>query len=176
MTIIADEIQTGFGRTGAMFAIEEYGIEPDLMTLAKSLAAGLPLSAVVGRADILDAPGPGGIGGICAGNPVACAAALAVLDLFDQHGIVEQGRALGALVSNRFASLAGNNSLVGEARGLGAMQAIVLVLDRTTKKPATALTADIMHACHDKGLLLIKAGQFDNVLRFSALWICRTNC
>lgn len=117
--MIADEIQTGFGRTGAMFAVEHSGVEPDIILLAKSLAAGLPLSAVVGRAEVLDGPGPGGVGGTYGGNPVACAAAMAVLDIFEDEQLVEKGNRLGAAVAAHFSRLAEKHELVGEVRGLG---------------------------------------------------------
>jgi 4-aminobutyrate aminotransferase/(S)-3-amino-2-methylpropionate transaminase len=168
IVLIADEIQTGFGRTGRMLAIEHSGIEPDLVLLAKSLAAGLPLSAVVGRAEVLDSPGPGGIGGTYGGNPVACAAALAVLDLFETEGLVQKAQRTGETVAPRFRAIAGRSRLVGEVRGLGAMQALELVTDRNTKEPARETTADILHRCHEAGLLVIKAGLYDNVIRFLA--------
>lgn len=165
IVLVADEIQTGFGRTGKMFAVEHAGIEPDLYTLAKSLAAGLPLGAVVGRADIMDAPGPGGIGGTYGGNPVACAAALAVLDLFADGSLLRRSSEIGERVMDRFRNFVDRYALVGDARGLGAMAAIELVRDRGTKEPAAAETAEIIHGCHDDGLLIIKAGAHDNVIR-----------
>ena len=166
--LIADEVQTGFGRTGKMLAVEHSGIEPDLVVVAKSLAGGLPLSAVIGRADIMDAPEPGGVGGTYAGNPMACAAALAVLDLFKHEGLVERGRRVGEIVSARFNSMKDRYDLIGDVRGLGAMQAIELVLDRVDKIPAPEHTSAIMHACHDHGLIVIKAGLYDNVIRILA--------
>lgn len=166
IVLIADEIQTGFGRTGHMFAVEHAGIEPDMLLLAKSMAAGLPLSAVVGTAEVMDGPGPGGIGGTYGGNPVACAAALAVLDLFEADNLIERARYIGAVVADRFQQLTIGLDCIGEARGLGAMQAIELVLDRGTKEPAPELTAEILRRCHQEGLLIIKAGLYDNVIRF----------
>ena len=168
IVLIADEIQTGFGRTGRMLAMEHAGVEPDITLLAKSIASGLPLSAVIGRADVMDAPGPGGIGATYGGNPVACAAALAVLDLFERDGLVERAQKLGNTVSERFELMATRNNTIGEVRGLGAMQAMELVTDRTTKEPAKAFTAEVLHRSHDEGLLLIKAGLYDNVIRFLA--------
>jgi 4-aminobutyrate aminotransferase / (S)-3-amino-2-methylpropionate transaminase / 5-aminovalerate transaminase len=168
IVLIADEIQTGFGRTGRMLAIEHAGVEADIVLLAKSLAAGMPLSAVVGRAEILDAPGPGGIGGTYGGNPVACAAALAVLDIFENQHLVERAQHIGDSVARRFRDIAERNEIVGEVRGLGAMQAMELVRDRATKHPAVDETAEILHHCHDEGLLIIKAGLYDNVIRFLA--------
>ena len=116
----------------------------------------------------MDAPGPGGIGGTYGGNPVACAAALAVLDLFERDGLVERAQKLGNTVSERFELMATRNNTIGEVRGLGAMQAMELVTDRTTKEPAKAFTAEVLHRSHDEGLLLIKAGLYDNVIRFLA--------
>lgn len=166
--LVADEIQTGFGRTGRMFAMEHAGIEADLTVIAKSLASGLPLSAVVGRAEVMDGPGVGGIGGTYGGNPVACEAALAVLDLFENDGLVERSRHVGEIVSARFHDMSRRYGFVGQVRGLGAMQAIELVMDRQSKEPAAELTTQVIHACHDRGLLIIKAGLYDNVIRFLA--------
>ena len=166
--LIADEVQTGFGRTGEMLAIEHSGIQPDLIVLAKSLAAGLPLSAVVGRAEIMDAPGPGGVGGTYAGNPIACAAALAVLDLFERQDLVRRARHIGEIMKARFDAIQTRHHLIGDVRGLGAMQAIELVTDRTMKTPAREHTAGIIHACHEGGLIVIKAGLYDNVIRVLA--------
>jgi 4-aminobutyrate aminotransferase/(S)-3-amino-2-methylpropionate transaminase len=166
--LIADEVQTGFGRTGKMLAIEHSGIQPDLVVLAKSLAGGLPLSAVVGRAEVMDAPGPGGVGGTYAGNPVACVAALAVLDVFEQEDVVERGRRVGQIIRSRFEQMKDRYDLIGDVRGLGAMQAMELVSNRETKTPAKEQTSDIIHACHDDGLIVIKAGLYDNVIRILA--------
>jgi 4-aminobutyrate aminotransferase/(S)-3-amino-2-methylpropionate transaminase len=166
--LIADEVQTGFGRTGTMFAMEQAGVVPDLTVMAKSLAAGMPLSAVVGRADVMDAPEPGTLGGTYTGNPVACAAALAVLDMFESEDILARGRRVGEIVGARFAAMAERYSLIGESRGLGAMRAIELVTDRLTKEPARTQTSDIVAACHARGLIIIKAGLYDNVVRILA--------
>ena len=163
--LIADEVQTGFGRTGRMWACEHAGIEPDLLLTAKSLAAGLPLAAVVGRAEVMDAPAPGGLGGTYGGNPVACAAALAVLDTFEREGLVARGAALGVAALARMREWQRRFTLVGDARGLGAMVAVELVRDRTTKQPATDEAASVVAACRTHGLLLIKAGLYDNVIR-----------
>jgi 4-aminobutyrate aminotransferase / (S)-3-amino-2-methylpropionate transaminase / 5-aminovalerate transaminase len=163
--LIADEVQTGFGRTGRMWACEHAGIEPDLLITAKSLAAGLPLAAVVGRAEILDAPAPGGLGGTYGGNPVACAAALAVLDLVEREGLVARAQALGTAALGRMRGWAQRLPLVGDARGLGAMVAVELVRDRATREPATAEAAAVVAASRGAGLLLIKAGLYDNVIR-----------
>jgi 4-aminobutyrate aminotransferase / (S)-3-amino-2-methylpropionate transaminase / 5-aminovalerate transaminase len=162
---IADEVQTGFGRTGRMFAVEHAGIEPDLMILAKSLAAGLPLAAVVGRAEVMDAPLPGGLGGTYGGNPVACAAALAVLDIFVREGLVERARVLGDIATGRMRDWQQRYPLVGNVRGLGAMVAMELVTDRERHTPAAAEAAAILDEARSRGLILIKAGLYDNVIR-----------
>jgi 4-aminobutyrate aminotransferase/(S)-3-amino-2-methylpropionate transaminase len=163
--LIADEVQTGFGRTGRMWACEHASIEPDLLVTAKSLAAGLPLAAVIGRAELMDAPAPGGLGGTYGGNPVACAAALAVLDVFEREGLVARAEALGAVALGRMREWSARMPLVGDARGLGAMVAVELVCDRTSRAPATAEAAAVVAACRSAGLLLIKAGLYDNVIR-----------
>ena len=166
IVLIVDEIQTGFGRTGAAFAYEHSGIEPDLVTLAKSLAAGFPLSAVVGRAEIVDAPAPGGLGGTYAGNPVACAAALAVLDVFEEEQLVERGRMLGARLRAGLVELQSRHDCIGDVRGLGAMLAIELVEDREQKAPATALAQRTIDRARSNGLLLLTCGAHKNVVRF----------
>lgn len=165
MLLIADEVQTGFGRTGKMWACEHAGIEPDLLVTAKSLAAGLPLAAVIGRADVMDAPAPGGLGGTYGGNPIACAAALAVLEIFEREGLVARAQVLGDAALARMRAWHERIPLVGEARGLGAMVAIELVRDRATRQPATSEAAAVVAACREQGLLLIKAGLYDNVIR-----------
>ena len=165
MLLIADEVQTGFGRTGRMFAVEHAGIEPDLLLLAKSLAGGLPLAAVVGRAEMMDAPLPGGLGGTYGGNPIACAAALAVLDIFEREHLVEQAQVLGQTALARMQSWQQRFALVGDARGLGAMVAIELVRDRQTRAPASAEAAAVLVEARARGLILIKAGLYDNVIR-----------
>lgn len=162
---IADEVQTGFGRTGRMFACEHFGIEPDLILMAKSLAGGLPLAAVVGRAEIMDAPLPGGLGGTYGGNPVASAAALAVLDIYQQEGLVERAQHLGALARERMLQWQDSFPLIGDVRGLGAMMAVELVRDRVQRTPATAEAADVLAGARHRGLILIKAGLLDNVIR-----------
>jgi 4-aminobutyrate aminotransferase/(S)-3-amino-2-methylpropionate transaminase len=127
MLLIADEIQSGFGRTGSLFAIEHSGVVPDLITVAKSLAGGLPLSGVIGRADVMDAPDPGGLGGTYGGNPLACAAALAVLDVFEETGLLERAGAVGATLFERFEALRSEHDVIAEVRGLGAMVAAELI-------------------------------------------------
>jgi 4-aminobutyrate aminotransferase / (S)-3-amino-2-methylpropionate transaminase / 5-aminovalerate transaminase len=165
IVLIADEIQTGFGRTGSMFAVEHGSVEPDVMVLAKSLGAGMPVAAVVGKAEIMDAPVPGSIGGTFGGNPVACRAALAVLDLFERDNLVMRSQEIGQVVSGRFREMQERYSLIGEVRGLGAMVAMELVSDRKTKEPAREETSGIIHRCHEAGLIIIKAGLYDNVVR-----------
>ena len=166
IVLVVDEIQSGFGRTGRMFAYEHAGIEPDLVTMAKSLAGGLPLSAVAGRAEIMDAPAPGGLGGTYAGNPIACAAALAVLDVFEAEHLVERGARIGARMRERLNGLAHEVDAVGDVRGLGAMLAVELVVDRGSKAPDAAFAAAIVERARDLGLLLLKCGPAKNVVRF----------
>ena len=162
---VADEIQSGFCRTGRMFAVEHDGVVPDLMIIAKSMGAGMPISGVVGRADIMDAPPPGTLGGTYSGNPVACAAALAVLDLFEQGDYAARSREIGHAVTERFLRLQERFTMIGDVRGLGGMVAMELVKDRTTKEPDSHAASDILAAAHHRGLVLIKAGMYDNVLR-----------
>ena len=163
--LIADEIQTGFGRTGRLFAVEHAVVIPDLMVLSKSLASGLPLAAVVGRAEVMDAPMAGGLGGTFGGNPVCCAASLAAVDLIANPSFLERAARMGETVRDRLQQFAGRFSLVGEARGLGAMNAIELVRDRRTKEPAKDETGRVIRECYERGLIIIRAGVFDNVLR-----------
>jgi 4-aminobutyrate aminotransferase/(S)-3-amino-2-methylpropionate transaminase len=165
IVFVADEIQTGYGRTGTMFAIEQYGIEPDLLLVGKSVAAGLPLSGVIGRADIMDAPPPGSLGGTYSGNPVACAAALAVLDAFEEEKLLERAQAIAQQVRPRLETMQQRSPAIGEVRGLGPMLALELVKDRTTREPAPELTTQIVRACHQRGLIILKAGLYDNVVR-----------
>ena len=162
---VADEIQSGFCRTGRMFAVEHDGVEPDLMIIAKSMGAGMPISGVVGRAEIMDAPPPGTLGGTYSGNPVACAAALAVLDLFQQEDYAARSREIGHIITKRFLNLQERFPLIGDVRGLGGMAAIELVADRATKEPDSHAASDVLAAAHHRGLVLIKAGMYDNVLR-----------
>lgn len=163
---VADEVQTGFGRTGKMFGIEWEGVEPDLVTTAKSLAGGLPLSAVTGRAEIMDSIHPGGLGGTYGGNPLATAAALAVLDTIEAEHLVERAGRIGELMSGRLHEMAERSSLVGDVRGRGAMVAMELVDDRGTKHPAKAATSRVIEECYRQGVIVLKAGTFDNVIRF----------
>jgi len=166
--LIADEIQTGFGRTGRFFAVEHAGVVPDLITLSKSLAAGLPLSAVTGRAEILDSAQVGGLGGTFSGNPVACAAALAVLEVMQRERLADRALAVGDRMLGRFRAWRERYALIGDARGLGAMCAVELVKDRRTKEPATDEAAAVVRGCYENGLIVLKAGHHDNVIRFLA--------
>src|SRR5207248_3230355 len=146
---IADEIQSGFGRTGALFASERYGIEPDILVTAKSIGGGLPLAAITGRAEIMDAPGPGGLGGTFAGNPVACEAALAVLDMFEQQDLNARANALGDRFQKRAREWQKRWALIGEVRGLGAMQALELVQSPGKREPAAEETKQITQYCYE---------------------------
>ena len=159
---IADEIQTGFGRTGKMFAIEHAGIEPDLMCLAKSLAAGIPLSAVVGKAEIMDACDPGELGGTYGGNPIACKTGLTVLDVFKQGDILVQANDVAARARARLEQMKEKYSLIGDLRGLGPMLAIELVKDET-KEPFEV--KPILKECYENGLIALSAGLYGNVIR-----------
>ncbi len=163
--LIADEVQTGFGRTGRMFAVEHVGVEPDLMVLAKSLGGGLPLGAVVGRSELMDATNPGGLGGTFGGNPVACAAALAVIDVILDEKLPQRGAHLGERALGRMRAWTERFPQIGDVRGLGAMIAMELVTDRATREPAGALTNAVLRYCHEHGLVLLKAGLYDNVIR-----------
>jgi 4-aminobutyrate aminotransferase / (S)-3-amino-2-methylpropionate transaminase / 5-aminovalerate transaminase len=163
--LIADEVQTAFGRTGTMFACEHSGLEPDLIVLAKSLGGGLPLAAVVGRSELMDATKPGGLGGTYGGNPVACAAALAVIDVLLAEKLPERGRVLGDRAVTRMRGWMDRFSNVGDVRGVGAMVAMELVTNRSTREPAGALTNDVLRYCHTHGLAVLKAGLYDNVVR-----------
>ena len=165
IVLIVDEIQTGFGRTGKYFAIEHAGVEPDLMTVAKSLAAGLPLSGVVGKAEIMDAPAPGGLGGTYAGNPVACAAGLAVLDVMRDERLPERAARIGSVVEERMHSWAKEHELIGDVRVMGAMAGMELVRNRETKEPADKETARLLAIAREKGLILLRSGVHHNVIR-----------
>jgi 4-aminobutyrate aminotransferase / (S)-3-amino-2-methylpropionate transaminase / 5-aminovalerate transaminase len=162
---IADEVQTGFGRTGALFACERYGIEPDMIVTAKSIGGGLPLAAITGRAEIMDAPGPGGLGGTFAGNPVACEAALAVLDMFEQQDLNARANELGEQFQKRARAWQKRWPMIGEVRGLGAMQALELVRSQDKREPATEETKAIAQHCYENGVITISAGTYGNIIR-----------
>jgi 4-aminobutyrate aminotransferase / (S)-3-amino-2-methylpropionate transaminase / 5-aminovalerate transaminase len=163
--LVADEVQTGFGRTGRLFAIEHFGVEPDLITVAKSIAAGLPLSGVVGRAEIMNAPGDSAIGGTYVGNPVAIAGALAVLDAIEDERLVERATEIGETMRTRMDGWRERFDAVGDVRGLGAMLAVELVRDRETKDPDPDLATAVVEAAAARGLLLLKAGIHGNCIR-----------
>jgi 4-aminobutyrate aminotransferase / (S)-3-amino-2-methylpropionate transaminase / 5-aminovalerate transaminase len=163
--LIADEVQTGFARTGAMFACERLGLEPDLVTMAKSLTGGLPMAAVTGRAEIMDAPGVGQLGGTFSGNPAACEAALAVLDIIKKDSLCARANLLGERFRKRAAKWQAQWELVGDVRGLGAMQALELVRSKATREPANDETAQVAQYCYEHGLVLITAGSYGNVIR-----------
>lgn len=165
VVFIADEVQTGFARTGAMFASEHFGIVPDLITTAKGIAAGLPLAAVTGRADLMDASHPGGLGGTYGGNPVACAAALAAIDAFENDGLVERAQQIGARLTDRLNTLRESDPRIGDVRGLGAMIAAEFV-DPATGAPDAALTSAIAKACIAEGVIVLTCGTYGNVIRF----------
>src|SRR6266568_1000384 len=162
---IADEVQSGFGRTGKLFACEHYGIEPDILVTAKSLGGGLPLAAVTGRAEIMDAPGVGGLGGTFAGNPLSCAAANAILDVFERGDLLARAKSIGEHFDRRAKDWAGRFDLIGDVRGLGAMRAIELVKSRETREPAAEETREITQYCYEHGLITITAGSYGNVIR-----------
>jgi 4-aminobutyrate aminotransferase/(S)-3-amino-2-methylpropionate transaminase len=163
--LIADEVQTGFARTGALFACERLGLEPDLIVMAKSLSGGLPLAAVTGRAEIMDTTGPGTLGGTFGGNPVACEAALAVLDVIESENLCARANHLGESFRKRAAEWQKRWELVGEVRGLGAMQALEFVRSRATREPADEETKQIAQYCYEHGLVILTAGTYGNVIR-----------
>ncbi len=163
---VSDEIQSGMGRTGEkLFAIEHWGVQPDMVTVAKSLAAGMPLSAVVGKKAIMDSVHPGGIGGTYGGNPVCCAAANAVFEIIENENLLEKGRLLGLKVRKAFDELAGNYEAIGDVRGLGPMMALELVKDRTTKEPDPEAARQVAELAFERGLLIITCGTYGNVIR-----------
>lgn len=160
---IADEIQTGFGRTGKMFAMENWGVEPDIMTMAKSLAAGMPLSAVIGRSEIMDTIHPGGLGGTYGANPVACAAAHAVLDIMEEENLLGQADRLGAMLTERFISWQSRFACVGEIRGIGAMRGLAIVDSESS--PAPELAKKLSAHCFESGLSILVCGIHGNIIR-----------
>lgn len=166
--LIVDEIQTGFARTGKMFAIEHFGVTPDLMTMAKSLAGGYPLSAVTGRKAVMESAAPGGLGGTYAGSPFACAAGLAVLNVIAEEKLIERANAIGERIKTRLKAMAGRNvfACIGDVRGLGAMVAMELVKDRVSREPAPDLTKALVQAAAANGLVILSCGTYANVIRF----------
>lgn len=165
IVFVADEIQTGFGRTGRMFGVEHSGVVPDLITVAKSLAGGLPLSGVVGRADIMDAVPPGGVGGTYGGNPLACAAALAVFQIFEEERLVERAARLGEQLRQALVGFAERFPFIGDVRGLGPMLAMEMVHDREAKTPWPELVDRALREAEVRGLIILKAGLYGNVVR-----------
>lgn len=165
IVFIVDEIQTGFGRTGKMFAFEHSGVEPDILITAKSLAAGMPLAGVTGRAEIMDSVEGGGIGGTFGGNPVCCRAGLEVLKILKGKKLVERADVIGKKVMERFHSMAKKYPFVGDVRGLGAMNAMEIVVDRKDHKPHGDLAKAIVQRCYEKGLIMLTAGAYSNVIR-----------
>ena len=168
MLLIADEIQSGFARTGRVFAIEHAGVEPDLITVAKSLAGGLPLSGVIGKAAIMDSPPPGGLGGTYAGSPLACAAGLAVLDVVAEEKLCERANHVGNVLRTRLAALQQRFPAIGDVRGLGAMVAMELVKKRDPHQPDADLTKALVQAAAKRGLVILSCGVYANVIRFLA--------
>ncbi len=165
IALIIDEVQTGMGRTGKLFAIDHWGVAPDIITLAKSLGGGLPLSAVTGRAELMNKPHVGGLGGTYAGNPIACRAALAVLEVLIQDKLLETAETLGRKVRAKLNDLQQRHEIIGDVRGKGPMLAMELVKDRHTKQPAADEAKKLVKLCFDKGLVLISCGNYGNVIR-----------
>jgi 4-aminobutyrate aminotransferase/(S)-3-amino-2-methylpropionate transaminase len=163
--VIADEIQSGTGRTGRFLASEHFGFEPDVVILAKALASGYPLSAVVGRSGIMDAPGPSAIGGTYVGNPVACAAANAVLDVIEEEGLLDRSEQVGKIVRSRWEEIARDVPEVGDIRGLGAMIGVEMVRDRASKRPAGEYLSAFMRETQKRGVVTVSCGIYHNVLR-----------
>jgi 4-aminobutyrate aminotransferase/(S)-3-amino-2-methylpropionate transaminase len=163
--LIADEVQTGFGRTGAMFACERYGLVPDILVSAKSIAGGLPLAAVTGRAEIMDAPDIGGLGGTFGGNPVSCAAGLAAIETLERENLTARAEVLGQRFDARAREWKTHFPLIGDVRGLGAMRAIEMVRSQDRREPAKDETEQVLRYCHEHGLILISSGSYGNVLR-----------
>ncbi len=165
IALIIDEVQTGAGRTGTFFAIEQWGIAPDLILSAKSLAGGMPLSAVTGREDLMNAPHVGGLGGTYSGNPVSCRAALAVLEILLTDGLLKRAEELGKILKKRFDEMQAKYELIGEVRGKGPMLGLELVKDRQTRTPATETAKALVQRCFEKGLVLLSCGNYSNVIR-----------
>lgn len=165
IVFIADEVQTGFGRTGKMFACQHLGIEPDILIMGKSLAGGLPLSAVTGRGEIMDAPHVGGLGGTLSGNPLACRAALEVITMIEEGALASRALEIGKKVADGLRGFEEEYTIIGDIRWLGAMVGLELVRDRKTKEPATRETRQVVQSCYEQGLLITRSGAFSNVVR-----------
>lgn len=164
--LVADEIQTGFGRTGTLFASEQLDLVPDIILTAKGIAAGLPLAAVTGKAEVMDSPQVGGIGGTYGGNPVACEAALGVFEIFEKTDLLQKSKQLGKMLEAELNRWQEKFPLIGEARGLGPMRAIELVKDRKTKEPYPEAAKKLMKYAYENGVILLNAGTYSNVIRF----------
>jgi 4-aminobutyrate aminotransferase/(S)-3-amino-2-methylpropionate transaminase len=162
---VADEVQTGFARTGKMFGIEHEGVVPDLVTTAKALAGGMPLGGVTGRAEVMESVHVGGIGGTFGGNPISCAAGLAVLETIEREGLVERANVIGDVMRERLLDMAERYPVIGEVRGRGAMIAMELVEDRDSKAPAKGASSTVIEECYRQGVVVLKAGTYDNVIR-----------
>ncbi len=165
ISLIIDEIQTGAGRTGKFLAIEHWGVEPDIITMAKSFAGGMPLSAVTGKASLMEAPHVGGLGGTYGGNPVSCKAALAVLEILFEDKLIETAQSLGETLLERFISLQKTHEIIGDVRGKGPMLGLELVKDRVTKEPAAEEAKKLVQLCYEKGLIILSCGNYGNVIR-----------
>lgn len=166
IVFIVDEVQAGFARTGKMFAYEHYGIAPDIVTMSKSIAAGVPLSAVVGRKEIMDSACVGGIGGTYGGSPLACVAALKVIEKIEKENLCEKSFKLGEYIMGRLNEMKEKYQVIGEVRGLGSMIGLEFVKDRETKEPAPEMVKEIINSCFEEGIILINAGLLGNVIRF----------
>jgi 4-aminobutyrate aminotransferase/(S)-3-amino-2-methylpropionate transaminase len=165
IVFIADEVQTGFARTGHMFAVEEEGVVPDMLVTAKGIAGGLPLAAVTGRAEVMDSVHASGLGGTYGGNPIACAAALGAMETMEEENLVARARHIGEILGSSLRELAKKYPVIGEVRGRGAMQAIELV-EPETKNPNTAAMNAVVKYCQSQGVLVLTAGTYSNVVRF----------
>jgi len=165
IVFILDEIQSGFGRTGKLFASEHFDVAPDVMVMAKSIAGGFPLSAVTGKAELMDHPQVGGLGGTYSGNPVSCSAGLAVVEYIEKNNLLARAQKVGERVFSQFQSFKERYPVVGDVRGLGAMVGMELVVDRKTKEHATAYTKKVVDFCREKGLLMMSAGTHSNIIR-----------
>ena len=170
--LIADEIQSGMGRTGKMFALDHFGVVPDIITTAKSLGGGLPISGITGRSELMDTPHVAGLGGTYGGNPVSCAAALAVIDQLENGDLLERGTKMAEVIRERLDPLLDEEGMVGDIRGLGPMIGVELVTDRKTKEPAALAAAAVLKKCQDEGLLILKCGTYDNVVRLMPPLTC----
>jgi 4-aminobutyrate aminotransferase / (S)-3-amino-2-methylpropionate transaminase / 5-aminovalerate transaminase len=165
IVFIADEVQAGMARTGKLFSCEHFGLVPDLITTAKGLGGGFPIGGVTGRADIMDAIHPGGLGTTFGGNPVCCAAALGALSEIESRGLVRRSQDIGEIFKARFGNLAKEVPAVGDVRIIGAMAAIEFVTDQATKEPDVATTSKVLAACHAEGVIVLRAGTYDNAVR-----------